>query len=120
MQVIGARPRDCRDRPAGGPPKFRRGHVGVDFKFLDAVYSEVGSGRPSGGAVGMIVNIGTIQQEAVGVRAASVDVESRPRTKVKRSAALPRANSNDPWLQESEVVPTPAVQRQVPNGSCVH
>src|SRR5262245_18734246 len=67
----------------------------------------------------MIVNIGSIKQEAIGVSPASVDVESCPCTKVKRSAALPRAHRNDTRLQESEVVPTSAVQRQVPNDSCV-
>ena len=68
----------------------------------------------------MIVDIGSIQHEAVGIGPASVDVESRPRAKVKRSASLPRAHADDAGLQESEVIPTSAVQRQVPNGSFVH
>src|SRR6266705_4318424 len=68
----------------------------------------------------MIVDSGSIQHEAVGIGPASVDVESLPRAKIKRNACLPRAHGDDSRLQESELVVTSAVQRQLPNGSFVH
>src|SRR5438445_3657089 len=68
----------------------------------------------------MIGDIRSIQQEGVGIGPAPVDVESRPRAKVKRNAGLPRAHAYDARLQESELVITSAVQRQVSNGSVVH
>src|SRR5437868_12769694 len=110
MQAIGARPRDCRDHPAGGPPEFRGGHERVDLEFQDSVHPQVGSGRPSRGAVGMIVDAGSIQHEAVSIAPASVDAKSRPLAKVERGAALTRTHRYDAWLKQSELVITSAVQ----------
>ena len=120
MKVIGAGPRDCRDHSTGGPPEFGRGHKGVDLEFLHAVHTEVRSRRTARSAVGMIVDVGTIQQEAVGIGPASVDVESHSGAEVKRRASLTRAHTDDARLQEGEVVPASAVQWQVSNGSFVH
>jgi hypothetical protein len=42
----------------------------------------------------MIVDVGSIQQEAVGISPASVDVESRSSAEVKRRASLARSHEN--------------------------
>src|SRR5690348_16477474 len=68
----------------------------------------------------MIVDIDSIQHEAVGIGPASGDAESCPRAKVKRSGCLSRAHAYNTRLQQSELVITSAVERQVPNGSLVH
>src|SRR5258705_1370516 len=71
MQRVGARLRDGRDHTAGGSPIFRGGHGGVDLEFLDPLHPEGGFGRSSPGAVGMIVNISSIQHGAVCIGTAS-------------------------------------------------
>src|SRR5712692_6914920 len=68
----------------------------------------------------MIVDNRSIEQEGVGIGSAPVDVESRPRAKVKRNAGLPRTHAYDARLRQSELVITSAVQRQVANGSFIH
>src|SRR5205085_10548561 len=86
MQRVGARLRDGRDHTAGGSPIFRGGHGGVDLEFLDPIHSVVGSGRSSRGAVRMIVDIGSMQHEAVGIGAASGNAASRSRPAAERGA----------------------------------
>ena len=92
MHAVGARSRDGRDHPARGPSIFRGGHAGVDLELLDPVHPQVGAGRPTGSTVGVIVDIGSIQHEAVRIAAAPADTESRPRAIVERSAGQPSAH----------------------------
>src|SRR5579864_4102725 len=101
MQTVAAGPRDGSDYPARGPPIFGGRHQGVDLEFEDSVHPQVGSGRASRGAVGMIVDTGSIQHKAVGIAPASVDAESATFAKVERCAALPRSHGYDTRLKQS-------------------
>ena len=67
----------------------------------------------------MIIDIRSIQHEAVRIGPASGNAESLPCAIVKRGC-LPSAHDDRSRLQESELVITSAIQRQVANRPLVH
>src|SRR5438093_10970981 len=113
MQLVGPTSGDRRDNRAGRPAVFGAESRCDDLEFLDRIDAQVGSRRPARRGVGRIINICSVEKEAVGIAARAGNTKLvAARAAVKASAG--GSVFDDTRDRVSQRLPASAVKRPPP------